>query len=255
VVIISIYVSMFTAIINLLVDFLFVDILFAPTKQSKEKTQLAAPEPTTESSLDPSTKLKAKRLTLKTMQSSKLDLDLETIRVLPSSTCNAHALAKLSVKEIMGDQVSAIKQTVLRHEDQRRAMTLKIKSRAKLNLQTVTLPRFGMDLEEQFAVLSGDIAEQRKLLKRNQQEKFDEMWGIDPTGEFSKQRQTYWYFWSRPKSAAVIIQKELLFVHEESMKKKNKLQHASDVQTGMEILHDFILDLLGRLSLLFLVPH
>jgi hypothetical protein len=35
-------------------------------------------------------------------------------------------------------------------------------------------------------------------------------------------------------------------VKEETEKKSAKLRDASDVQTGMEILHYFILDLLGR---------
>jgi hypothetical protein len=69
---------------------------------------------------------------------------------------------------------------------------------------------------------------------------------VDPTGEFSKQRQSYLFFWSRPKSAADLIKRELTFVHDEAKKKTEKLESASDVQTGMEILHYFILDLLGR---------
>jgi hypothetical protein len=69
---------------------------------------------------------------------------------------------------------------------------------------------------------------------------------IDPTGEFSKQRQSYFWFWSRPKSSADIIKNELMFVREETKKKSEKLQGASEVQTGLEILHYFILDLLGR---------
>jgi len=43
-----------------------------------------------------------------------------------------------------------------------------------------------------------------------------------------------------------MIRNELLFVRNETKKKSDKLQCASDVQTGMEILHYFILDLLGR---------
>jgi hypothetical protein len=69
---------------------------------------------------------------------------------------------------------------------------------------------------------------------------------IDPTGEFSKQRQSYLWFWTQSKSSADIIKKELAFVKEETEKKSAKLRDASDVQTGMEILHYFILDLLGR---------
>jgi hypothetical protein len=69
---------------------------------------------------------------------------------------------------------------------------------------------------------------------------------IDPTGEFSKQRQTYFWFWTQSKSSAEILKNELTFVREEAEKKCDKLRNASEVQTGMEILHYFILDLLGR---------
>lgn len=78
---------------------------------------------------------------------------------------------------------------------------------------------------------------------------------IDPTGEFSKQQQSYLWFWSRPKSSADIIKKELMYVREETKKKADKLQYASDVQTGMEILHYFILDLLGRYLTLSFWPY
>jgi hypothetical protein len=251
---------MFTALINLLVDFLFVDILFAPTMDPKLRKNVlkeipiqSLPPPSEQrppttthppvpvSLNQPSALSNLKRLTVATMKSS--NLNLQTTRVLPGTTKEAHTLARLSVRGILSDRISALQDTILRHDDQRRAITLKSKSRMR---SSHSLSVSGFDVEEQFAELSGDIAEQRKLLKRNQQEKFDELWGVDPTGEFSKQRQTYWFFWSRPKSAADLIKKELMFVHQEATKRSEKLQHASSAQTGMEILHYFILDLLGR---------
>ncbi len=75
---------------------------------------------------------------------------------------------------------------------------------------------------------------------------------IDPTGEFSQQRQNYFLFWSRTKSSADVIKGELKYVREETKSKTQKLQHASTVQTGLEILHHFILDLLGRFVLILL---
>jgi hypothetical protein len=42
-------------------------------------------------------------------------------------------------------------------------------------------------------------------------------------------------------------------VNEETEKKCGKLQNAPDVQTGLEILHYFILDLLGRSGTIFSV--
>ena len=69
---------------------------------------------------------------------------------------------------------------------------------------------------------------------------------MDPTGEFSRQRQLSWLFWTSLKSASEIIKKELSYVRETSRSKIDKLKYTSDVQIGMEILHYFVLDLLGR---------
>lgn len=69
---------------------------------------------------------------------------------------------------------------------------------------------------------------------------------IDPTGEFSRQRQLSWLFWTYLKCTSEIIKQELHFVLKASESKIKKLQQASDVQIGMEILHYFVLDLLGR---------
>jgi hypothetical protein len=178
---------MFTALINLVVDFLFVDILFAPTTDSNNRNKVSkempslSPQPSVIEERPPtntatlvslknrSTLNNVKRLTLATMKSS--NLQLETTRVLPGATTDAHTLAKLSVKEILSDRVTALKNTLLHREYQRQTSIIKHKSRVK----SISVP--GMDMEEQFAELTADIAEQRKLLKRSQQEKFDEMWG------------------------------------------------------------------------------
>jgi hypothetical protein len=187
-VIISIYVSIFTAFINLFVDFLFVDILFAPmmpsTQQEKISQSLFSPKAsqvrevevpkTTQGRSASISKLdQVKRMTLLAIQTG--NLELETTRVLPSSTLQAHEIAKLSVNEIIDDRVSVIKKTVLRHETQRRTSLLRARSKAIFKRNTFDFNE--MDVNEQFVDLSVDIAEQRKELKRSQQEKFDEMWG------------------------------------------------------------------------------
>ena len=192
------------------------------------------------------------------MQSGKFDL--ETTRLVPSSTQEAHDLAVISMKDIMKDQVSDInKMTILQKLRREKSSSLKQKSslekyreslrnRGESRKVKLGMNR-GMDeiaLEEQFLELTVDIMEQRKQLKRSQQDGFDEMWGIDPTGEFSKKRQNYLLFWSQSKSSGDIIKKELKFVEEESKKRIHKLEYSSDVQRGLEILHYFILDLLGR---------
>jgi hypothetical protein len=206
IVIISIYVSMFTALINLVVDFLFVDILFAPTMESTKREKalqsLSATKPSKQSSSSPeqrqqprskanqtrkveevsarstpltpvvthpSSRVKRLSQSLNKMQSG--NLELETTRVLPSTTLEAHELAKISVSDMIGDRMSAIKTTLTRQETQRRAST-----RRSVSFQK-SIPLDEMSVADQFVDLSVDIAEQRKELKRNQQERFDEMWG------------------------------------------------------------------------------
>jgi hypothetical protein len=197
---------MFTALINLVVDFLFVDILFAPTmkgttklpaallneKSSSKETQqqldtkvkrqvqpssnLPTP-PSKSTSLTPVTKdssnhfKRVTRLTLNKIQSGNLHVDLETTRVLPSATLEAHELAKISVNDIIDDRVSAIRKTLLRQETQRRASSRRSVSFMK------SIPLSETSVEDQFVDLTVDIAEQRRELKRSQQDKFDEMWG------------------------------------------------------------------------------
>jgi hypothetical protein len=297
-VIISIYVSMFTAFINLIVDFLFEDILFAPTmdstKEEKAKDRILSMlqeskrkpvENNNKNKVDEESKkevekeeetrpgssanqnprerrshapLQPRSTLLVKMQSGKFDL--ETTRVVPSSTQEAHELAVISMKEIMQDQLSDIKKYTTSQEIRHKA-SLHLKQKSSLEKYRESLKSRGeswkvksgvhrsveeMALDEKFVELTVDIMEQRKALKRSQQDGFDEMWGIDPTGEFSKQRQNYLLFWSQPKSSGDIIKKELEFVEKESKLKSHKLEYASSVQTGLEILHYFILDLLGR---------
>lgn len=178
----------------MLVDFLFVDILFAPTVDSNKQTlpaKLNTHRPSNEQQLEkdvtmqvqPSTNVSTRltrvnssnrfkrgtMLTLNKIQSG--NFDLETTRVLPSATLEAHDLAKLSVKNILEDRVAAIKKTLLRQETQRRTSTKRSVSFKK----NIPLPEMSPD--DQFVDLTIDISEQRKELKRNQQDKFDEMWG------------------------------------------------------------------------------
>jgi hypothetical protein len=60
---------------------------------------------------------------------------------------------------------------------------------------------------------------------------------IDPTGEFAKQRF---------QSSEEALRKEMKFVRQESQQKLEKLLVATDSQIGLELLHMFVLDLLGR---------
>ena len=69
---------------------------------------------------------------------------------------------------------------------------------------------------------------------------------IDPSGEFFNQPRSLLNFNSKPRSAEAMIKAEMEAVRKESLKKIEKLRFATDVHCGLEILHSFVLDLLGR---------
>ena len=86
---------------------------------------------------------------------------------------------------------------------------------------------------------------QRRQLPASEMDSFDSEWGLDGSGEFARLRWS-WIAWSRHSNAATEIQNEMKFVEEESKKKIEKLTIATDDHVGLEILHLFVLDVLGR---------
>ena len=69
---------------------------------------------------------------------------------------------------------------------------------------------------------------------------------IDPTGEFFRHRSSLNCFGSQARSGEALIRAEMNAVRKESLKKVEKLRFATDIHCGLEILHTFVLDLLGR---------
>jgi hypothetical protein len=55
---------------------------------------------------------------------------------------------------------------------------------------------------------------------------------IDPTGEFSRQRQLSCLFWTYLKSTSDIIKQELRYVLDISQSKIDRLEQASDLHIG-----------------------
>lgn len=96
-----------------------------------------------------------------------------------------------------------------------------------------------------FKELSDDIDLQRRHLPMDEVEEFDGAWGIDPTGEFLKRDQLSLCGYHRIDSAAQ-IRNEIKEVIKTSRGIADKLEVATDQHTGLEILHLFILDVLGR---------
>ena len=69
---------------------------------------------------------------------------------------------------------------------------------------------------------------------------------IDPTGEFYRHRSNLSCFQSKQGSAETLIRTEMIAVRKETLQKVEKLRFATDIHCGLEILHTFVLDLLGR---------
>lgn len=69
---------------------------------------------------------------------------------------------------------------------------------------------------------------------------------IDPTGEFSRRWESNGCCGSTERSAVSLIKGEIACAINQAKIKFEKLQSASSIQVGLELLHLFVLDLLGR---------
>jgi hypothetical protein len=94
--------------------------------------------------------------------------------------------------------------------------------------------------------LAEEVQCQRRLLKPEELDEFDTQWGLDPTGEFVNGDRTIANCFRGRAGAEDLILHELEDVKAQTIKKAEKLNIASDAHTGLEILHLFIKDLLGR---------
>jgi hypothetical protein len=94
--------------------------------------------------------------------------------------------------------------------------------------------------------LSEEIHCQRRLLKPSEVDEFDTQWGLDPTGEFTQGERSVVPFFPGRRGARDTLLMELQFVERGSDQRAEKLRIATDAHTGLEILHLFIKDLLGR---------
>ena len=103
-----------------------------------------------------------------------------------------------------------------------------------------------LDTDNLFIKLNEDINYQRKLLKSSEVDQFDNQWSIDPTGEFVQGEKSLISCFKSRIGAEENIKKEIDYVKRVVEKKSEKLNLALDNHIGVEMLHLFILDLLGR---------
>jgi hypothetical protein len=84
----------------------------------------------------------------------------------------------------------------------------------------------------------------------NELDDFDDEWGLDPTGNFTK--KTHYNYKSCNNitiDTEKILQNELIFVENETKVKVKKFKHIDEKYVGLEMLHIFIIDLLGHDSI------
>ena len=95
--------------------------------------------------------------------------------------------------------------------------------------------------------LALEMAIQRRQLLPAERTEFDAQWGLDSAGEFLPAAPTtHLCRGNRLMGPKEGIHRELLFVYTETAKKEEKLSMATDAHAGVEILHLFVRDLLGR---------
>jgi hypothetical protein len=100
-----------------------------------------------------------------------------------------------------------------------------------------------------FRSLVEDINCQRKLLRPTEVEEFDEVWGIDPSGSFHSNYEGNMFGYLNNlynNRSDAKIAREITRVQRESKDRVSKLYSYPDENIGLEILHLFVLDILGR---------
>jgi vacuolar-type H+-ATPase subunit H len=173
--------------VNLLVDYLFIDILSAPvadslkSSQTEEKPSPPSPHPL----------VIAKRSTFR----ESLLSDVHT-RIVTPSLIDAHSHAMESFQEAMGDTQSEVEKACEQRKTQRFTRLTRIKSASHGNLvgagnngvgksDLVPISRAptpmiqtGVDVDDLFSALKEEIVEERSLIRRqHEKEAFNALWG------------------------------------------------------------------------------
>lgn len=101
-------------------------------------------------------------------------------------------------------------------------------------------------VEQNFHILCQLIRKQRTWLSPTELKEFDSQWGLEPvTGEFLQDARVSSTEWISSGKSMIIYQ-EMFRVCLAAEQEIQQLQVATDAHAGLEILHFFILDLLGR---------
>jgi hypothetical protein len=279
--VISILVTLFSSLGTLLLDYLFIDILSAPT--AADSNDHSTPVSSFPSLSPPQGRVRVTRA------KSTLKLDNE-VRVVPHGLVAAHSEAVISFGQLMSGSEDHVKKEITNRNLIRMKRLTQMKSSNSELINSLPapvikeMPSAAAQLPPQqsgellLQSLLQDLQEERKKLKReSEKESFDSLWGcvICPFLLLSFSLPslcTLSLSRIHPSSSNKLIseeqkeimKRELVHVLEETAKKVDKLRSANDIQIGlfpslpspslssrhlrpgMEIIHLFILDLLGR---------
>jgi hypothetical protein len=264
--VISILVTLFSSLGTLLLDYLFIDILSAPTAESDDDSPVPV-------SLSPSLSPSPSQVRVRvTRAKSTLKLDNE-VRVVPRGLVTAHSEAALSFGQIMSGSEDRLK-TEVTHRNSIRMKRLTGFKSANPDLKN-SLPSQSIKevapAPSQFPLQpSGDLLlqslfddleeERRKLKRESEKESFDSLWGYVmlltslPSLSSSVNRiqssSSDDVIWRVSDEQKEIMKRELVYVLDETSKKVKKLRSATDIQIGPPLSSTPFHRLLTQLCLL-----
>lgn len=185
----------------------------------------------------------------------------------PRYTMRAEDEAAEIIKQIQQQALPLVQRRASERMDQKRRMSVQLppspkskKSRKTSAARTpstvsspntVTLPITSMSNQDNAKLLLteliNDISLQRTMLQPEQRSVFDEKWCLDSTTGAFLSKDLY-YYWKGRRTISVqhMVEEELLEVEKESDQVALRLSAATDRDVGLEILQQFVADLLGR---------
>jgi hypothetical protein len=187
----SIVVAIFTAPINLFIDYLFVDVLSAPTV---DDAKMQKEHGTKQSQLGRMVKKagesvrRASAVTADAVKVARRRFGMGTHEAMqiPESTMEAHELARESSQHIIQERRDILeREKSFRHDNRSQVLLQRHqhKRATKYHLSEGQLKRTrddsreGEELNELFSEFVVDLNEQRRVLKPSTRERYDSQWG------------------------------------------------------------------------------
>jgi len=168
---------------------------------------------------------------------SRKNSEVVNLRVMPNETVTAYNTAESSIQNV--------KEFAMKNRQDNTKSMIKLRENIYKDDQYEDEDIENPNIDK-FTQLSYNIFCQRRIMKIDELDNFDDEWGIDPTGSFSKKTK---FVLSKCKNITIdteqILRDEITFVENETKIKVNKFKYMNDNHIGLEMLHTFVLDLLG----------